>query len=152
MINSPMLEKTRCINKILQNTKGQYVDFKEIALVLKDVIQANVYIADYEGKILGYAVLNEFECEIMVDEVLNNGFFPKRYNDFLLREDELRDNLKAKSNKCAFLEGAECIFTNKIITVIPIIGGGKRQGTLILARFGIPFVDEDLILAGEGQR
>ena len=56
MINSPMLEKTRCINKILQNTKGQYVDFKEIALVLRDLIQANVYIADYEGNNLGYAV------------------------------------------------------------------------------------------------
>ena len=138
MINSPMLEKTRLINKILQNTKGQYVDFKEIALVLKDVIQANVYIADNEGNILGYAVLNEFECEIMVNEVLNKGFFPKRYNDFLLREDELRDNLKVKTNKCAFLEETDCIFTNKILTVIPIIGGGQRQGTLLLARFGIP--------------
>jgi transcriptional pleiotropic repressor len=150
MINSPMLEKTRLINKILQNTKGQYVDFKEIALVLKDVIQANVYIADNEGNILGYAVLNEFECEIMVNEVLNKGFFPKRYNDFLLREDELRDNLKVKTNKCAFLEETDCIFTNKILTVIPIIGGGQRQGTLLLARFGIPFNDEDLILAERG--
>lgn len=145
-----MLEKTRLINKILQNTKGQYVDFKEIALVLKDVIQANVYIADNEGNILGYAVLNEFECEIMVNEVLNKGFFPKRYNDFLLREDELRDNLKVKTNKCAFLEETDCIFTNKILTVIPIIGGGQRQGTLLLARFGIPFNDEDLILAERG--
>lgn len=150
MINSPMLEKTRCINKILQNTKGQYVDFKEIALVLRDVIQANVYIADYEGNILGYAVLNEFECEIMIKEVLNAGIFPKRYNEFLLRDDELRDNLKVKSGRCAFLESKECIFNDKIVTVIPIIGGGKRQGTLLLGRFGIPFGDEDLILAERG--
>ncbi|HHT46583.1 MAG TPA: GTP-sensing pleiotropic transcriptional regulator CodY [Firmicutes bacterium] len=150
MINSSILEKTRCINKILQNTEGQYVDYKEIADVLKNVIRANVYLVDYEGNILGYAVVDEFECEIMVEEVLKKGFFPKRYNDFLLRDDELRYNLKQKSHRCAFLYGADCLLTDKLVTVIPIIGGGKRLGTLLLARFGVPFNDEDLILAERG--
>jgi transcriptional pleiotropic repressor len=146
----PILEKTRCINKILQNAEGQYVDFQEIAEVLKNVIQANVYLIDVQGEILGYAVVDEFECEIMVNQVLKKGLFPQRYNNFLLRNDELRDNLKQKSHRCVFLEGADCLFTNKIVTVIPIIGVGKRLGTLLLARFGNLFGDEDLILAERG--
>ena len=51
MITSPLLEKTRRINKILQKTAGQYVDFKEVAEVLKTVIHANIYIADRQGEI-----------------------------------------------------------------------------------------------------
>jgi transcriptional pleiotropic repressor len=41
VISSPLLEKTRRINKILQKTAGQHVDFKEVAEVLKNVIHAN---------------------------------------------------------------------------------------------------------------
>ena len=41
-------------------------------------------------------------------------------------------------------------FTNKILTIIPIIGGGKRLGTLLLARFNELFDAEDLILAETG--
>ena len=96
MITSPLLEKTRRINKILQKTAGQRVDFTEVSEVLKNVIHANVYIADREGKILGYALVDEFECDIMVSQVLKKSEFPERYNDFLLRDDETRVNLKQK--------------------------------------------------------
>ena len=42
MATAALLEKTRRINKILQRTAGQHVDFKEIAEVLKKVIHANM--------------------------------------------------------------------------------------------------------------
>lgn len=146
MITSPLLEKTRIINKILQGNKG-YVDFGEIAEVLKNVINANIYIVDLEGVMLGHSLVDGYECEIMVKEVIENNQFPKRYNEFLLRDDELRDNLIQKSNRCAFLGENECLFyTDKLATVIPIIGVGKRLGTLLLARFKEPFNVEDLIM------
>ena len=44
MIVSPLLEKTRQLNKLLQNGKGSYVDYKEMVEVLKDVVTANVYL------------------------------------------------------------------------------------------------------------
>ena len=34
-----------------------------------------------------------------------------------------------------------------LTTIVPILGGGERLGTLILARLDVPFEDEDLILA-----
>jgi len=150
VISSPLLEKTRRINKILQKSAGQRVDFKDVAEVLKNVIHANVYIASRQGKILGWSLVDEFECELMVDNVLQEGVFPEDYNRFLLKEDESRVNLRQKSNDCVFLDSERCLFANKITTVIPILGGGERLGTLLLARFNELFDAEDLILAETG--
>ncbi len=150
MISSPLLEKTRRINKILQKTAGQHVDFKDVSEVLKNVIHANVYLADHEGLILGWSLVDEFECELMVNSVLEGGNFPEDYNEFLLREDESRVNLRQKSNDCVFIDAERCLFANKITTIIPIVGGGERLGTFLLARFNELFDAEDLILAETG--
>ncbi len=145
MISSPLLEKTRRINKILQRTAGQHVDFKEVAHVLKNVINANTYIADNQGAILGYSLVEEFECELMLEEVLKKGYFPGDYNEFLMKNEDPRVNLRQKTNDCVFFDEKSCLFTNKITTVIPIIGGGQRLGTLLIARFNELFDAEDLI-------
>ncbi len=150
MIESPLLEKTRRINKILQKTAGQHVDFKEVADVLRSVINSNIYIANDKGEILGYSLVDDFECELMIKNVLNDGVFPSTYNDFLLKSEDSRVNLRQKSGDCVFMETENCLFTDKITTIIPIIGGGKRLGTLLLARFNELFDAEDLILAETG--
>jgi len=150
VISSPLLEKTRRINKILQKSAGQHVDFMAVADILKNVIHANVYLADKKGVILGWAIVDEFECELMVNNVIKDGFFPEKYNDFLLKEDESRVNLRQKTNDCVFIDAERCLFANKITTVIPIVGGGERLGTLLLARFNELFDAEDMILAEIG--
>ena len=150
MSMTSLLEKSRRINKILQKTAGQPVDFKEVADVLKNVIHANIYIAERTGKILGFSLVDEFECELMVKEVLRDGAFPEDYNELLLNVDDPRVNLRQKCNDCVFLEETDCLFTNKITTIVPIVGGAKRLGTLLLARFTEEFEPEDLILAEYG--
>lgn len=150
MAMTELLEKSRRINKILQKTAGQHVDFKAVADVLKNVIHANIYIADRTGKILGYSMVDEFECELMITEVIKDGLFPADYNELLLGVDESRVNLRQKCNDCVFLDDTACLFTNKITTIVPIVGGGKRLGTLLLARFAEEFMPGDLILAEYG--
>ncbi|MGM0688426.1 MAG: GTP-sensing pleiotropic transcriptional regulator CodY [Bacillota bacterium] len=150
VISSPLLEKTRRINRILQKSAGKHVNFKDVADVLKNVIHANVYIADRQGAILGWSLVDEFECELMVNSVLESGHFPEDYNQFLLREDESRVNLRQKTNDCVFIDSERCLFANKITTIVPIIGGGEQIGTLVLARFNELFDAEDLILAETG--
>ena len=150
MISSPLLEKTRRINKILLQSAGQHVDFKDVAEVLKNVIHANIYIADRDGIILGWSLVDEFECELMVNNVLKDGKFPEDYNESLLRNEEARVNLRQKTNDCVFIDDERCLFANKITTVVPILGGGDRIGTLLLARFNELFDAEDLILAETG--
>ncbi len=149
-MESPLLEKTRRINKILQKTAGQRVDFNEVANVLRSVIDSNIYIAGREGELLGYSLVDDFECEIMVKEVFNDGVFPSEYNDFLLKSEDSRVNLRQESGECVFLSSEKCHFKEKITSVIPIIGGGRRLGTLLLARFNELFDAEDLILAETG--
>ena len=50
-----LLEKTRKINKLLQ--KGDNVEYNAIAKLLCDVIQANTSMADRDGHIKGYALI-----------------------------------------------------------------------------------------------
>ena len=50
----------------------------------------------------------------------------------------------------AFPSENKDLFINGLTTIIPLIGGGKRIGTLILARLDKPFENDDLILAEYG--
>lgn len=150
MITSPIVEKIRRINKIIQKTGSYHVDFMELADVLKSIINANIYIIDHTGAILGYGLVEEFECEIMLTQVIKKGGFPQRYNNFLLRNEEPGVNLRQKSDECVFLELEKCLFRNKVVTVIPVMGSGRRLGTLLLARFTEMFEADDVVLAEIG--
>lgn len=145
-----LLEKSRKINHLLQRTGGRPVDFSEMAKVLREVISCNVYITSKKGKILGYSLLDNFECDIMEEKVINAGHFPEEYNKGMMRIQDTMHNVKQEKGKCVFSVEDECIFTNKLVTIIPVIGGGDRLGTLVLARYGAEFIAEDLILAEYG--
>ncbi len=145
-----LLRKTRKINRLIQRSAGQPVDFNEMADVLSECIAANVYVADKEGKILGYNFIDEFECDIMRQQVINRNKFPEKYNDWLLGIYQTRSNYEQHDGLCVFKEGEDCIFKDKLTTVIPINGGGERLGTLIIARFDDEFESSDLLLGEYG--
>lgn len=143
-----MLERTRKINKLLQ--KSEKVEYDEISRVLSNVIAANVYIVSKTGVILGYALLDDFECDLMRDRVIMKGHFPERYVEWLLRISETSSNLSLEGGLCSFSEGTPCMFADKYTTIVPIHGVGERIGTLIVAKFSTGFNEEDLILAEYG--
>lgn len=144
-----LLEKTRTLNKLLQKNKEVTVDFSEIAQVLSEMIDCNVYIISRTGKMLGDAFIAGFNCAT-VDNILNdNGLMPEEYNEMLLRTSQTSANILGDKNQCVF-DGRHCDLGGKISTIVPITGGGERQGTLLLAKFENEFYDEDLILAEYG--
>jgi len=143
-----ILERTRIINRLLQNSDK--VRYGEISAVLSSVMSCNVYIVGREGEVLGYALLDEFECELMFERVLNQKHFPKKYAEWLLRVHETSPNLHLEGGRCAFDPEAMCMFHDKFTTIIPIHGGGERIGTLIVAKFHVEFTEEDLVLAEYG--
>lgn len=143
-----LLDRTRKINKLLQ--KAEKVQYDDISFVLSSVMSANVYIVSKEGAVLGYALIDDFECDLMRDRVLKQGNFPERYVEWLLKISETSPNLRLESGMCAFSEGTACIFNDKFTTIVPIHGGGERIGTLIVAKFHEEFTDDDLILAEYG--
>ncbi|WDV47685.1 GTP-sensing pleiotropic transcriptional regulator CodY [Clostridiaceae bacterium M8S5] len=141
-----LLMKTRRLNKILQNTGGKPVSFDEISRTLSEILQANVYIASRKGRVLGFYLSSGFDCSIIENEVVEERRFPDKYNDELLKISTTQENIQEKP-ECVFDDISKCDYPNKICTVIPIISSNGRLGTLVLARFGVNFTEEDLILA-----
>lgn len=141
-----LLQKTRQLNKTLQYYGSDPVSFLELSKKLSDILQANVYIASKKGRVLGHQLVEGFECDVVQRQVDKTKSFPKRYNEELLNIRESKENVK-EVDICIFEDNEKCKHDNKIATIIPILSGGERLGTLVLARFGKEFGEEDLILA-----
>ncbi|PKM80837.1 MAG: GTP-sensing pleiotropic transcriptional regulator CodY [Firmicutes bacterium HGW-Firmicutes-14] len=145
-----LLDKTRAINKLLQKAAGHPVDFQEMADVLTENIGANTYIVGRRGKVLGFSFVDKCACDVIKDIIDKSERFPEDYNDALLRVVETRSNFNQKSNNCVFYIDEECVFKDKVMTIVPIVGGGERLGTLVLVKFNQEFTNEDLVLAEYG--
>jgi transcriptional pleiotropic repressor len=145
-----LLAKTRRINKLLQKTGGQAVDFMEMAEVLRDVIQANVYVISRKGKILGYGLSEQIGSEELNTAVITDRRLKEEQNATLMRIEETTSNDDETSPYGMFIERVEKMVEKKYVTIVPIIGGGERFGTLLLIRDDRPFGSEDLILAEYG--
>lgn len=145
-----LLTKTRRLNRLLQKTAGHAVNFTEMAEVLRDVVLANVYVVSRKGKILGYAIAQGFQSDDMNQMVLKDHRFPGEYNTLLMKIEETTSNFDEDSPYSVFADEIHGIFEHKFTTIVPIIGGGDRLGTLVLTRFDDKFVQDDLILAEYG--
>lgn len=144
-----LLSKARKINRLLQRTGGQAVSFMEMSEVLRDIIGANIYVISRKGKILGYGIAQEFAGDEMINVVLKERRIPEEYNQWLKQMKETSANFDENS-EYSFTKQLGGMFEHRYTTVVPIIGGGERLGTLLLTRYNEQFVDDDLILAEYG--
>ncbi|WP_096154643.1 MULTISPECIES: GTP-sensing pleiotropic transcriptional regulator CodY [Bacillus] len=145
----PLLQKTRTINAMLQKFAGKPVNFKEMSETLRDVIECNVFIVSRRGKLLGFAINQQIENERM-KKMLEDRQFPEGYTKSLFNIMETSSNLDINSEYTAFPVENRDFFQSGLTTIVPIIGGGERLGTLILSRLQEQFLDDDLILAEYG--
>lgn len=141
-----LLSKTRMLNKILQKSGTEPVVFDDICKLLSDVLSCNVYIISRKGKILGYDLSADFECDVVKSKIINEMRFPESYNNKLLSIHETLAN-SVNEGICVFEEESNCTVDNKLSTIVPINGNRERLGTLLLARFNNEFTDDDLVLA-----
>jgi transcriptional pleiotropic repressor len=144
-----LLEKTRKINSMLQASAGKPVNFKEMADTLGDIIDSNVYIVSRKGKLLGISIHQQIENERM-KKMFEERQFPEEYTHSLFTISETSSNLDINDEHTAFPVENKELFQNALTTIVPIVGGGERLGTLILARLSSQFEDDDLILAEYG--
>lgn len=141
-----LLDKIRRMNQLLSRAATE-ADFNASARVIRDSIGCNVYILDKMGKVLGYALEDDFDCLVMKEEVLPAQEFPASYNQRLFMYRETTANIRNDTGVCVFKDGVPCVHSEKITTILPVMGGGERLGTLVLARTANLFEDDDLILA-----
>ena len=83
-------------------------------------------------------------------QLLDNGQFPEEFTNHLSKINETSSNMDVDSVYSVFPSENKDLFVNGLTTIIPLIGGGKRIGTFILARLDKPFEQDDLILAEYG--
>lgn len=143
-----LLERTREINNLLQTFEE--IEYDSIARVISNIINANVYIVGIDGTIKGNAFRDDFECDIMLDKVVDQGRFPRSYAEMLLTFNETAPNRRSKTGKCAFADHTDCMYNGKNTTIVPIYGVRRRIGTLVVAKYGEDFNDDDLLLAEYG--
>ncbi len=151
-VNLSLLEKTRRLNRLLQQNEVP-VGFATMAEVLSELIGCNAYLVDRGSKLLGHCLQDGFECRVLLETVIATGVFPVEYNQRLLNISQTVSNFHQEGGRgdgCFLQAGTDCFLQTKLTTIIPINGGGERLGTLVLARFGNPFDEEDLILAEYG--
>jgi transcriptional pleiotropic repressor len=142
-----LLEKSRRISRFLQESTDHKLSLKEFAEVLSDEVGANVYVVSRRGKLLGFATMENFECDVVARLVGNGEAFPKECMDWLLRIIEASDNLRQDKGKCFLDDDSRCPFGEALITVVPVYAGGDRLATLVMARFEPEFEEDELILA-----
>ena len=136
-----LLEKTRQINKLLQ--RAENVEYDGISKVLSNVLDAGIYIADKRGELCGYALTDDDLSE-GAGEIVLKGKFPAQYVRWLNQFGATQTNLEKYSGD----DGSP--IRGKYFTIVPIFGGGRRIGTLIISRRKKNFTDDDLLLSEYG--
>ncbi|MBM7598602.1 transcriptional pleiotropic repressor [Virgibacillus halotolerans] len=144
-----LLDRARKINAMLQKATGKSVNFNDMSASLRDVIKGNVFILSRRGKLLGFAINQEIENERM-KSMLEEKRFPEEYTQGLFSIVETTANLDIDSSFTVFPVENRELFKNGLTTIVPIIGGGERLGTLILGSLTESFNDDDLLLAEYG--
>ncbi|MDR1193037.1 MAG: GTP-sensing pleiotropic transcriptional regulator CodY [Peptococcaceae bacterium] len=148
-----LLEKSRTLNKLLQKASGHPVEFTEMARVLGDLINANIYVTGINGKLLGYSFMDDFGCPALEHFFASNTALTESHNESLLRVPQTALNLSNEKRDCVLDEIGNdgCNYDGKVTTIVPIIVSGQRQGTLVLTKFNKEEFDyEDTILAEYG--
>ncbi len=144
-----LLAKTRRINRRLQKTAGHAVNFGEMSEVLSDVIDANIFVVNPDGNLLGITIAQPINND-RVMQMIKDRKFPEEYNSLLLKQDETISNIGIENPLTSFPNEMKEIFGNSYTALVPIIGGGDRLGTVILGRLNEQYNDEDLVLAEYG--
>jgi transcriptional pleiotropic repressor len=146
-----VLVKVRKLNWVLQESVTGTFSFDELCHLLSELMDSNVYITNKKGEVLGVHYKIRSESAAVKDTETGIEKIPSDYNDAMLMVTETEANLKAEAAMKIFKNDiATSDKYDKLHTVVPIIGGGQRLGTLILARYEPVYNDEDLVLAEYG--
>jgi transcriptional pleiotropic repressor len=140
-----LLEKARELNKIIQKSSAEPVVFDDICRILSDVLDCNVYVISKKGKIIGHRLVGGTECGVIRDGKLGTQKVPEDYNNLLLEITQTKIDIE-EGEFCSFDPTIQCSETDKVTTIIPIVGNRERLGTLMLTRYKTNFTDEDLVL------
>lgn len=136
-----LLDKTRKINRLLNEQQSEKIDFTDFCRVLSQTLEVNVVLVSRKGKILGLKEREEIPVIPQLMEV--------NYGDYLERSlrERFMNILSTKENVNLLTLGFSFEAVKEYEAMIsPISMAGIRLGTLFVYRRELPFSIDDIIL------
>lgn len=140
-----LLDKTRKINKLLNQTNTDQLEFSDICEVLSDILESNMIIISKKGKVLAVKIREDIyiinhlitnEMGTKIDSLLN-----ERFLNILSTQENI--NLLTLGFESEGIESYKAIVT-------PIDIAGERLGTLFGYKLNSQYSIDDIILAEYG--
>ena len=133
---------------MLQESPTGAFSFNEMCELMSEFMDANVYITNRHGKVIGVGYKSKSDSMAISDTETGSEVLPEEYNEELMRVRETTANLSGDEALRIFKYDYDT--ADKLHTIIPILGGGQRWGTLVLTRYSPSFEEEDLVIGEYG--
>ena len=136
-----LLDKTRKINRLLNDRHSSKVAFSDICSVLGQILNGNVYVISGKGKLLG-VYIGSGEDTISGFQEKRGSYIETKLNERFLNVLSTKENvnLETLGFSADQIRGFQALIT-------PISIGGERLGTLFIYRKQDAFCIEDIILS-----
>ncbi|WAM32095.1 GTP-sensing pleiotropic transcriptional regulator CodY [Caldicellulosiruptor naganoensis] len=139
-----LLEKVRKINRIVQSKEKDILDFNKLCCIVGDVTDSTVFFIDANGKVFCKYIMPFVNAEIKIDQ---DGILKEDVQKLLWSFVDTRINLKlSEIAKIAEIESEKVDIKDIVCTIIPIIGGTRRFGTVLSLKSYTNFTEDDVIL------
>lgn len=145
---SDILTKVRKLNWLFQESSTGAFSFDEMCSIMSDLMDANIYVASNKGKVIGVNYKIKSDSATISDPETQAEIFPGEYTEEFMKVTETVANVTGDEALRIFKYDYDT--SDKLHTIIPIMGGGKRWGTLIMTRYTPEFTDEDIALGEYG--
>jgi len=139
-----LLEKERRLSAVFQEMDAGAVAYDDICGTLSALLDSNVYILNAKGVIKGARYAIKSDSVAVDDPETDQDRLQKEYNDELLKVMNTKANFTVDEalNIFEYEYGA----SDKLHMAVPIVGSGRRIGTLIFTRRQPEFSEDDIIL------
>ena len=143
-----ILTRVRKLNWVLTESATGYVSFDELCSIMYDLVESNVYIMNKRGKVLAAKFDKGEEAPLVKDNDSGKYILPESYHAKYLELTETVENVTGEDAKSIY--GSAYKMVDKFHTFVPIFFGGKRMGTMLFVRDGMPYSDEDIAICEYG--
>ncbi len=142
-----LLSKIKKLNWVLSESTTGSLSFMDLSRFLSEINDANLYILDSLGNVLGVSYNVAVDTSTVADE---SGLerVPEEHNRSFQLLNETSANIYGDDLK--EILGNDYELTGKYHTVIPCICGGIRLGTMLLTRYEQEFNEEEIALCELG--
>lgn len=146
-MNNRILTQIRKLNWVLSESTVGRLSYSDLSKTLSEIVDANVLITDRQGIVIGAGYTNAEDASTIEDEVGNEKLTEFHTNTFL-SIDKTIENLTGEESRPILGENYE--HTDKYHCIVPIVCGGLRMGTLVIAKYGEKFDEVDIAICEFG--